>query len=109
MYGVDLCFDTATLEHLQRHLQSRFPYRALLSEDDTREARRHGAYIAEFLARRLGAYWTDVSAEEPGYWAMCVPPATRVLPFGRVLRYISLGTQERDLVSYCLELEMRSR
>ncbi len=33
----------------------------------------------------------------------------RVWPFGRVLRFVVMGHRERDLVSYYLELEGRSR
>jgi hypothetical protein len=40
---------------------------------------------------------------------MLVPPATRVWPFGRILRLIAMQHRERDLVSYYLELTARAR
>jgi hypothetical protein len=38
-----------------------------------------------------------------------VPPSTRVWPFGRILRLIAMQHNERDLVSYFLELQGRAR
>jgi hypothetical protein len=72
------------------------------------EIRKHGAFLSEILARNLGAQWVDISPEELGYWAMIVPPDTRVWPFGRVARFVSMGAKERDLVSYYRELESRA-
>ena len=46
---------------------------------------------------------------ELGYWAMIVPPDTRVWPFGRVARLVEMGHKERDLVSYFFELQGRAR
>jgi hypothetical protein len=40
---------------------------------------------------------------------MFVPPATRTWPFGRVVRFVSMGHREKDLVSYYLELAARAR
>lgn len=77
--------------------------------DEAYEIRRHGALLAEILARRLGAAWVDTSAAELGYWAMLIPPNTRVWPFGRIARLIAMGHRERDLVSYYLELQARSK
>ena len=106
-HGVVLRTDVASIEAAQRHLEARFPYHAVLTEDDTLEVRRHGAFLSEILARTLGAYWIDIAAPELGYWAMAVPPGARVLPFGRILRFIALGKKEHDLVSFYLELAGR--
>ena len=70
--------------------------------------RLHGAFLSEILARRLGAEWTDLAISEMGYWAMNVPPGTRVWPLGRVIRYVTMQHRERDLVSYFLELQARA-
>jgi hypothetical protein len=35
--------------------------------------------------------------------------AMRVWPFGRVMRFVTMGHKERDLVSYFLELDLRAR
>ena len=61
------------------------------------------------LAVLLGGYWVDVKPTEIGYWAMVVPPGTRTWPFGRIVRFISMGHREKDLVSYYLELASRGR
>ena len=63
----------------------------------------------EAFARRLDADWLDISPNDLGYWAMIVPPDTRVWPFGRVARLVAMGHKERDLVSYFLELKSRAR
>jgi hypothetical protein len=68
------------------------------------DVRRHGAFISEVLARRLGAQWTDVSPTDLGHWMMEVPGIAKVRPFGRVLRFLSQLGSERDLVSFYLEL-----
>ena len=77
--------------------------------DDAFEVRRHGAFLSEILARRLDAEWIDISPTELGHWVMIVPPDTRIWPFGRISRHISMGQKERDLVSYFLELTARAR
>jgi hypothetical protein len=94
---------------MQRHLLSRWPDGKLEGEDAQWELRRHGALLSEILARVLGGYWVDVKTTEIGYWAMIVPPSTRTWPFGRIVRFISMGHREKDLVSYYLELVSRSR
>jgi hypothetical protein len=68
------------------------------------DVRRHGAFISEVLARRLGAQWTDVSPTDLGHWMMEVLGIAKVRPFGRVLRFLSQLGSERDLVSFYLEL-----
>ena len=76
---------------------------------------RHGAFLSELIARRLGGAWVEVQSRDAGTWAMLVPSRSRpdelvrVWPFGRVLRFVAMGHRERDLVSYYLELEGRSR
>jgi hypothetical protein len=106
-YGIELRTDLRSIEIMQRHLTERFPDDEITREDQALEIRRHGAFLSEILARNLGAEWIDVGLSEVGYWAMNVPPATRVWPFGRVLRFVAMGHNERDLVSYYLELERR--
>jgi len=108
-YRVELRTDVASIEAMQRFLHERFAEGAPKTTDDALELRRHGAFLSEILARRLGAYWTDIGPSELGYWAMVAPPSTRVWPFGRVLRYVAMGHRERDLVSYFLELQSRVR
>ena len=68
------------------------------------DVRRHGAFLSELLARRLGAQWTDVGATDLGHWVMEIPGIAKVRPFGRVLRFLSQRGAERDLVSFYLEL-----
>jgi hypothetical protein len=102
--GIELRTDLEGIEHMQRWLTQRFPTRVVASEDDATEAHCHGAFLSEILVRNLGASWIDVTASDRGYWAMVVPPSTKVHPFGRVLRYIAHGPTERDLVSFYLEL-----
>jgi hypothetical protein len=108
-HKIDLRTDVASLEVVQAYLRDRFPEGRIQTSEDQLEARRHGAFLTEILARTLGAYWVDVGPSELGYWAMIVPPSTRVWPFGRLQRFITMGHRERDLVSYYLELESRAR
>ena len=57
----------------------------------------------------------DLESAEAGRWAMLIPSlqrpdeVARVWPFARVLRFVTMGHKERDLVSYYLELEARAR
>jgi hypothetical protein len=60
------------------------------------------------LARSLGAFWVDVAPGDIGYWAMLVPPGTRVWPFGWVLRVIVNADPDETLVSYFKELSARA-
>ena len=75
------------------------------------EARRHGALFSEILVRAAGAEWSDISPTELGYWAMTIPPSTRVLPFGKIARFIATISAPRsdgsDLVQYYKEIERR--
>jgi hypothetical protein len=107
--GIDLRADVSGLEAMQSVLLESFPEHAIRTPEDAYELRRHGALLSEILARRLDAEWIDISPNELGYWAMIVPPDTRVWPFGRVARLVEMGHKERDLVSYFFELQSRAR
>ncbi|MEO6419648.1 MAG: hypothetical protein ABIP39_09595, partial [Polyangiaceae bacterium] len=107
--GRELRTDLEGLELMQMTLRETFPDGVIRTQEEALFVRKHGAFLAELLARSLGAEWSDIAPSELGYWAMIVPPSTRVWPFGRVLRFLSVGTKERDLVSYYLELVARGR
>ncbi len=106
-YNVELRTDLRSIEILQRHLAETFESAELHTNEQVREVHMHGAFLSEVLARRLGAEWIDLAVSEMGYWAMNVPPGTRVWPIGRVIRYVTMQHRERDLVSYVLELQAR--
>ena len=108
-YGSRIQISAIAIETMQRHLLTRWPNGVVPGDDSTFELRRHGALLSEILARALGGHWVDVSPSEVGYWAMFVPPATRTWPFGRVVRFVTMGHREKDLVSYYLELASRAR
>jgi hypothetical protein len=97
------------IEAMQSVLLETFPMHVVKTQDEGYELRRHGALLSEILARRFDAEWYDISPNDIGYWAMIVPPDTRVWPFGRVARLVAMGHKERDLVSYFLELKSRAR
>ena len=105
--GVELRTDVRSIEVMQRHLAERFASGELRSLEELDEVQAHGAFLSEILARRLGAEWIDLNVSEMGYWAMSVPPSSRVWPIGRVIRYVTMQHRERDLVSYFLELQAR--
>ena len=107
--GIELRADVSGIEAMQSVLLETFPDRTIRTAEDAYELRRHGALLSEILARRLDAEWLDISPNELGYWAMIVPPETRVWPFGRVARLVEMGHKERDLVSYYFELQSRTR
>jgi hypothetical protein len=118
-HGIDLQTDIEGLELAQRYLRERLMDGRVRSREDERELMRNGAFLSELLARRLGAFWVEVDSPDSSRWAMLIPAAsradglppepTRVWPFARVLRFVAMGHKERDLVSYYLELESRSR
>jgi hypothetical protein len=129
-HGVQLRSDVEGLEQAQRYLREAVPDGRVRSPEGEREVMRTGAFLAELLARRLSARWSDLDAQEPGGWSMLVPcrsvrpastgggsqgggvstnQAMRVWPFGRVIRFVAMGHKERDLVSYFLELDSRAR
>ena len=105
--GVELRADVSGIEAMQSYLFDAFPNHTINSVEDARILHEHGAFLSEILARVLDAEWIDMDSKEIGHWAMVLPPATRVWPFGRVMRLISMGHRERDLVSYYLELASR--
>jgi hypothetical protein len=114
-HGVDIRDDLDGLETAQRYLRETFVDGRVRTPDEEREIMRHGAFLSELVARRLGGAWVEVQSRDAGTWAMLVPSRSRpqevvrVWPFGRVLRFVVMGHRERDLVSYYLELEGRSR
>jgi hypothetical protein len=114
-HGVELRSDLDGLEIAQRHLREALADGRVRTPDDEREVMRAAAFLAELLARRLGARWADLESPEPGVWSMVLPcrgsgdEVMRVWPIGRVLRFIAMGHKERDLVSYYLELQLRAR
>ena len=107
--GIELRADVTGIEAMQSVLLESFPDHSIRTHEDAYELRRHGALLGEILARRLDAEWIDISPNEVGYWAMIVPPDTRVWPFARVARLVEMGHRERDLVSFFFELQGRAR
>jgi hypothetical protein len=108
-YGRTLRCDISAIDSMQQHLLARFTGAPIEDPAVAWELRRHGALLSEIVARSLGGAWADVGPSEPGYWVMVVPPAVRTCPIGRVYRFVSLGRQERDLVSHFLALDSASR
>lgn len=106
--GEVLCSDLGGIELMQTTLREHFTVPAIRSAEEAGDVRRHGAFLSEILARTFGAEWVDIAPSELGYWAMATPSGLRLFPFGRILRFILQG-DDRDLVSYYLELEGRSR
>jgi hypothetical protein len=115
-HTVEPCLDTDGLEMTQRYLREKLPEGRVRNREDERELLRHGAFLSELLARRLGAQWIDLDSNDSARWAMVISPASgtlrepiRAWPFARALRFVGMGHKERDLVSYYLELEGRAR
>jgi hypothetical protein len=106
-HGVEVQSDVNGLELAQRYLHE--------SPGGERAVMQHGAFLSELLARHLNARWVDLDSDKPEHWSMLIPSKShtdevvRVWPFARVLRFILMGHKERDLVSYYLELETRTR
>jgi hypothetical protein len=107
-HGIELRSDVASLEAIQGELITRYHETGIRTVAAMLDLRRHGAFLSEVIARTLRATWLDVSPKELGHWTMFVPPDTRVWPFARVLRFVTMGSKERDLVAYFLELHARS-
>jgi hypothetical protein len=104
-YGRTLRCDVHAVDTMQQHLLSRYLGASQNDPEVSRELRRHGALFSEILARALGGVWMEVASTEPGYWVMIVPPSVRTCPVGRVIRFVALGRQEKDLVSHFLDLD----
>jgi hypothetical protein len=107
-YGTTLKTDLVAIDLMQRHLRRRFAD-GKMDERHARELEaeltRHGALLGEILARSLDAAWVDVSSDQPGHWAMVVPPDLRVWPIGRVYRFFRQGHRESDLVAFYFEVQ----
>ena len=108
-YDKTLRCNVLAVDAMQQHMAHRFQGAPISDPGIAWELRRHGALLSEIIARALGGMWVDIGPSEPGYWAMLVPPATRTWPIGRVYRFVALGRSARDLISYYLDLEARSR
>ena len=108
-YGKSLRCSVLAVDAMQAHLAHRFAGAPISDAGVAWELRRHGALLSEIFARALGGVWVDIGPSEPGYWAMLLHPSLRVLPIGRVYRFVALGHREKDLVSYYLDLEARVR
>lgn len=108
-YGLFLRTNVDGLELVQRRISEILTAGEVKTVGEAREVRRHGAFLSEVLARNLGAYWENIDHPDLGHWSMIVPARIRVWPFGRIVRFVKLGTRERDLVSFYLELMARSR
>jgi len=107
-YNVELYADASGIESIQGRLLDDYADGLVHTPEQALDVRRYGAFMSEILARSFGAFWVDIAPADLGYWAMVVPPDTRVWPFGRVLRFIAMGHKERDLVAYYLELLARA-
>jgi hypothetical protein len=107
--GIILRVDVASIEAMQGQLLERYPDRTLHSMEEAIDVRKHGALLSEILARTFEAFWVDIAPSDLGYWAMVVPPDTRIFPFGRILRLIAMQHKERDLVAYYYEIQSRMK
>jgi hypothetical protein len=107
--GVALRVDLESIEAMQAYLFERYAKGGVTTVEEGVDVRKHGALLSEILARTVDAFWVDIAPSDLGYWAMVVPPSTRVWPFGRILRLIAMQHKERDLVAYFLELQARAR
>jgi hypothetical protein len=108
-YGKSLRCNVLAVDAMQQHLAHRFAGAPISDAGVAWELRRHGALLSEIFARGLGGVWVDIGPSEPGYWAMLLQPSLRVLPIGRVYRFVAMGHREKDLVSYYLDVEARVR
>jgi len=106
--GVELRIELRCIETIQEQMLQRYPEGKISTVEQANDVLKHGALLSEILARTLDAFWVDIAPSDLGYWAMVVPPATRVWPFGRLLRLIEMQHNERDLVAYYLELQSRA-
>jgi hypothetical protein len=110
-YGATLTVDATGIEAMQQHLLRRMaevqldePTGAPLESDLTR----HGAFLSEILARRLGAEWLEPKDSDPTEWAMRVANGERVWPMWRVHHFLRQRWQGRGaLLSFYEELQTR--
>ncbi len=110
-YAMGLTVDAAGIEAMQHHLLRRLAElrcdqssAALLEAELTR----HGAFLSEILARRLGAEWLEVGDAYPTDWAMRVGPGFRVWPVWRIHNFLRQRWDGRGaLVSFYVELQAR--
>lgn len=90
-YGVALTVDAAGIRAMQHHLLRRLA-RARSEEASAgvpnAELTRHGAFLGEILARRLGAEWVELGDTHPTDWTMRVPRGGRVWPVWRVHNFL---------------------
>lgn len=90
-YGMALTVDAAGIQAMQHHLLRRLA-RARSNEAgagvQNAELTRHGAFLGEILARRLGAEWVELGDTHPTDWAMRIPPGGRVWPVWRVHNFL---------------------
>jgi hypothetical protein len=108
-HGFSLKTTVKGLEQAQAHLSERFPEGHVWTPNDIVDVEKYGAFLSEMLARNLGATWVDIAPAEIGHWSMLVPPGVQVWPFGRILRFVLMGGEERNIVGYYKELEKRAR
>jgi hypothetical protein len=108
-HGKALRCNVLAVDAMQQHLIHQFAGAPIEDQAVAWELRRHGALLSEIIARALGGTWADVAPSELGYWAMVLPSGIRSWPIGRVVRFVSLGNRERDLVGYYLDLEASVR
>jgi hypothetical protein len=108
-YGKALRCNVLAVDAMQQQLIHQFAGAPIEDQTVAWELRRHGALLSEIIARALGGTWTDVAPSELGYWAMVLPSGIRSWPIGRVVRFVSLGNREKDLVGYYLDLEASVR
>lgn len=110
-FSIELWSDIRGIETMQMKLREMFRDGPPKTPAEVAEARRHGALFSEILTRTLGAEWSDISPTELGYWSMTIPPSTRVLPFGKMARFIAAASDPKsdagDLMKYYLEVERR--
>jgi hypothetical protein len=108
-FGKALRCNVLAVDAMQQHLIHQYAGAPIEEQTVAWELRRHGALLSEIIARALGGTWADVAPSELGYWAMVLPSGIRSWPIGRVVRFVSLGNRERDLVGYYLDLEASVR
>jgi hypothetical protein len=110
-YGVTLTVDAAGIEAMQYHLldllaQGRFHQAGATAVDA--ELTRHGAFLSEILARRLGAEWIDLGDAHPTDWSMRIAPGGRVWPVWRVHNFLRQQWDGRGALTVLYE-RLRAR